>query len=66
METKHDVLLKVEGMMCQKNCGSTVQNALESVPGVERVIVSHPEGTARVWISTKNPTFNSKLLVEMP
>ncbi|CAB9506357.1 Copper-transporting ATPase 1 (Fragment) [Seminavis robusta] len=28
------VWLTVEGMMCQRNCGSTVENALRGVPGV--------------------------------
>jgi hypothetical protein len=28
-----DYTLAVEGMMCQKNCGSTVENSLRSVSG---------------------------------
>ncbi|OQR95357.1 hypothetical protein THRCLA_07943 [Thraustotheca clavata] len=33
-------ILSVDGMMCTHNCGSTVQNALEQVHGVEKVFVS--------------------------
>ena len=29
-----EVILTVEGMMCQKSCGSTVEAALRGVPGV--------------------------------
>jgi P-type Cu+ transporter len=32
-----------------KNCGTTVQNALRAVPGVQRAEVSFEEKTARVW-----------------
>lgn len=43
-------VLEIEGMMCQKSCGSTVRGCLESVPGVERAEVSFAEGRlARVW-----------------
>ena len=35
-----DHCLVIDGMMCQKNCGSTVEKALLSVPGVTKVIVS--------------------------
>jgi len=31
---KKKVILKVDGMMCQKSCGTTVTNALQSVSGV--------------------------------
>eukprot|EP00903_Cladosiphon_okamuranus_P012938 g12081.t1 len=43
------VVLEVRGMMCQKNCGSTVRQALEGVPGVLRAEVSFAKGRARVW-----------------
>ncbi|CAN0043443.1 unnamed protein product, partial [Scytosiphon promiscuus] len=43
-------VLEIEGMMCQKSCGSTVRACLESVPGVDRAEVSYAEGRlARVW-----------------
>lgn len=65
MDSPPTVALKVEGMMCQKNCGSTVQSALESVPGVTKVVVSHPQGTAMVWLSSSSSFFNSNSLVSV-
>lgn len=44
-----DVELEVDGMMCQKSCGSTVKAALQQVPGVSRAEVSFPEKRAKVW-----------------
>ena len=41
--------LLVEGMMCQKNCGTTVQNALRNVPGVVWATVAFNLKEARVW-----------------
>ena len=43
------VVLRVEGMMCQQSCGTTVQNALRSVGRVRRAEVSYPEAKAWVW-----------------
>ncbi|CAM9299244.1 unnamed protein product, partial [Ectocarpus fasciculatus] len=43
------VVLEVGGMMCQKNCGTTVRQALEAVPGVSRAEVSFAQKRARVW-----------------
>ncbi|CAH0482501.1 unnamed protein product [Peronospora belbahrii] len=51
MNIVHDPLtleLLVEGMMCQKNCGSTVENALQSVDGVASAVVSFEERKATV------------------
>jgi Cu+-exporting ATPase len=48
-EATSDVRLTVEGMMCQRNCGSTVTRALESVPGVSHVIVSFEKKQALCW-----------------
>lgn len=45
----HDVVLEVEGMMCQRNCGSTIKAALEAVRGVRRAEVSFADGRALVW-----------------
>ena len=42
-------VLEVGGMMCQKNCGTTVRQALEGVPGVLRAEVSFAQRWARVW-----------------
>lgn len=44
-----DMELDVDGMMCQTNCGTTVRNALERVPGVTRAEVSFAEKRAWVW-----------------
>ena len=42
-------VLNVDGMMCQKNCGSTVEGAIRTVKGVERVEVIFSQREARVW-----------------
>ena len=42
------VKMKIEGMMCQ-HCEARVKNALESVSGVERAVVSHADGDAEVF-----------------
>ena len=44
-----DVRLRVTGMMCQKNCGSTVGNALSAVPGVLLAVVNFSASEARIW-----------------
>lgn len=43
------IVLEVGGMMCQKNCGTTVQKALERVDGVTRAVVSFADKRATVW-----------------
>jgi Cu+-exporting ATPase len=58
-----EVKLSVEGMMCQKNCGTTVQNSLASVGGVLAAEVSFPDKSATVLISLQpNETVDSKVL----
>ncbi|RLN73601.1 hypothetical protein BBJ28_00026251, partial [Nothophytophthora sp. Chile5] len=42
------VELAVEGMMCMKNCGATVQSALRSVDGVASAVVDFEKRSARV------------------
>jgi copper chaperone CopZ len=42
------VTLTVTGMMCQKNCGTTVANALLAVPGVKSATVSFDKSSAAV------------------
>lgn len=37
-----------------KNCGTTVQNALRGVPGVDRAEVSFEEHLARVWVTDQD------------
>jgi len=44
-----DLVLAVEGMMCQQSCGTTVRAAISQVAGVKRCQVSHPEKRAEVW-----------------
>ena len=39
MSTPH-FIIAVDGMMCQKNCGSTVEKAIKSVQGVEEVRIA--------------------------
>ena len=58
-ESNADHYLSIDGMMCQKNCGSTVEKALCSVPGVTKVIVTFLKKEARVW-----GTVSSQLLIE--
>jgi copper chaperone CopZ len=48
-ESPPNFRLAVAGMMCQKNCGSTVAAALSAVSGVKKVIVSFNEKEALVW-----------------
>ena len=40
-------VLKISGMMCQ-HCQNHVETALKAVPGVESVVVSLEENTAKV------------------
>jgi P-type Cu+ transporter len=42
------VILRVDGMMCQNNCGTTVQNALMSVLGVKKATVNFTTRSAIV------------------
>merc|ERR1740117_2233123 len=43
------VRLRVEGMMCQNSCGTTVRNALLSVGGVERAEAIFASSSATAW-----------------
>ena len=56
------IVLEVDGMMCMKNCGTTVQNALRSVDGVEAAVVDYDEHIAVV---TMAPNGSPDDLVEM-
>jgi copper chaperone CopZ/uncharacterized membrane protein len=47
---KYDLLLQVEGMMCQKNCATTVQNTIVGLPFVKEAVVSFEKGTALVLL----------------
>ncbi|OQS05194.1 copper-transporting ATPase [Thraustotheca clavata] len=46
-------VLEIEGMMCMKNCGNTVQNALRSMDGVLEAVVNYPEHIASVTIESE-------------
>ncbi|CAN0044291.1 unnamed protein product, partial [Ectocarpus sp. 8 AP-2014] len=57
-------VLEIEGMMCQKSCGTTVRGCLEAVPGVDRAEVSYADGRlARVW-ARDGPRLPVSALVE--
>ncbi|RQM12157.1 hypothetical protein DD237_006398 [Peronospora effusa] len=61
----HDPLtlqLLVKGMMCQKNCGSTVENALRGVDGVADAIVSFDECKATVTLLHAGSTTLEQLM----
>ncbi|EQC32506.1 hypothetical protein SDRG_09832 [Saprolegnia diclina VS20] len=47
-DTDSLTVLSIGGMMCMQNCGNTVQNALELVPGVHRVFIGFNEKCAYV------------------
>lgn len=59
-----ELLLLVEGMMCQKNCGSTVENALRSVDGVLSAIVRFDKRLATVTLTHERST-NLEELIDM-
>lgn len=64
MAENADVLLEVEGMMCQKNCGTTVYKALKSLAAVHEAVVSYPDKRASVWIKPEKYAISSKVLIE--
>ena len=49
VETNPDYVVKVLGMMCQKNCAKTVQNSLKNLPSVSWATVSYEESNAKIW-----------------
>lgn len=59
-----ELLLLVEGMMCQKNCGSTVENALRSVDGVLSATVRFDKRLATVTLTREGST-NLEELIDM-
>ncbi|GLD95474.1 hypothetical protein PINS_up004119 [Pythium insidiosum] len=54
--------LLVEGMMCQKNCGTTVQNALKSVDGVASAEVVFDKRKATVTLTHEGSTTLEELV----
>jgi len=55
-DSNPDIVLDVQGMMCQKNCASTVEKALTLADGVTKAIVRFKESEAYIWgtISVKD------------
>lgn len=51
-ETKMEVTMKIEGMMCS-HCEATVKKALEALPTVDEATVSHEKGTAVVKLNAE-------------
>ncbi len=51
-ETKMEVTMKIEGMMCS-HCEATVKKALEAIPTVDEATVSHEKGTAVVKLNAE-------------
>ncbi|KAE9070412.1 hypothetical protein PF005_g22843 [Phytophthora fragariae] len=49
-ELELELELLVEGMMCQKNCGATVENALRGVEGVSSAVVSFEQRQAAMTL----------------
>ncbi|KAF1336070.1 Copper-transporting atpase, partial [Globisporangium splendens] len=58
------VELLVEGMMCQKNCGTTVENALRNADGVLSAVVSFEKRMATVMLTHEGST-NEEALIDM-
>lgn len=48
-QSEPDFRLVIEGMMCQKNCGTTVEVSIRSVDGVEKVLVNFQRKEGLVW-----------------
>lgn len=69
--------LSITGMMCQRNCGTTVHNALVKVSGVNKVIVSFENSNAIIYgeqdvssdeliSAVNNIGFNAALIQDKP
>jgi cation transport ATPase len=50
----YDLFFTVDGMMCQKNCGTTVQNAILDHSFVKEAVVSHEKKSALVKLYDHN------------
>lgn len=48
-QSEPDFRLVIEGMMCQKNCGTTVEVSIRSVDGVKKVLVNFQQKEGLVW-----------------
>ncbi|CCI11155.1 unnamed protein product [Albugo candida] len=54
--------LLIEGMMCQKNCGTTVQKALQNVKGVQNAVVEFDKLLAAVTLAEDANTTMKELV----
>lgn len=43
-------MLVIEGMMCQKNCASTVHSTISQFSAIKEVKVTHATGLAEIWV----------------
>jgi len=48
---KHTVNLRVLGMMCQRNCGSTIRQSLEDIPGCIEAMSSFEHSLASITVN---------------
>lgn len=51
-----DVVLDVQGMMCQQNCAFTVAECIRGFPSIKDVIVTQALGTAEIWFNEEEDT----------
>jgi Cu+-exporting ATPase len=64
-ESKQDqnvIELSIEGMMCMKNCGTTVQNALRNIDGVLSADVTFETHSAHIVIAPNAPVTAQDLI----
>ena len=45
-----DLVLDVDGMMCQKNCATTVAEAIRTIPQVRHTVVTFATREAQIWL----------------
>lgn len=64
MEDLADLVFEVDGMMCQKNCATTVQKVLLSLPAVRDARVTFAQREALVWLNTEQYSTNPVVLIE--
>ena len=63
MNTPATFQIHVEGMMCQKNCATTVQKALESLEVVLHAKVEFQAKLAEVWISPQKLNNSTEMIL---
>lgn len=55
-----EIVLKVEGMMCE-GCENRIQNAVNNIEGVEKVVANHNTGIVTI---TANENANQEAIKE--